>query len=154
MTVRTYSPEDIILSINDFLITDFDSGVFVTVNQNSFNYRQVRGIRGKHTRVHTRDRSGVLIFKLMQTSEQNNILSELANRDDVNQTGLLFVTLRDVGGRTGIQLANAYLEGTPNLSYDARTTTSIEWKIYYEYVTRYDVGGEQRGVIDLLSDVF
>lgn len=154
MTIRTYSPEDILLSINDYLVTDFDSGSFIKVNQNSFNYRQVRGIRGKHTRVHTRDRSGVVSFRLMQTSEQNKILSELANQDDVDQTGRLLVVLRDVGGSTGIQLANAYLEGNPNISYEARSTSSLEWRIYYEFVTRYDVGGDQRGVIDLLSSVF
>jgi len=151
MSVFTYSPCDIILSINDFIVEDFADGSFLEVNQNSYNYRQVRGIRGKHTRVHTRDRSGVITFRLMQTSKQNQILSQLANQDDLNQTGLLLVTIRDVGGDTGVQFGNAYLEGNPNLTFQARTTTPNEWRIYYEFVTRYDVGGNAKGVVDILT---
>lgn len=151
--INTYSPSDIVLSINDFIVTDFAEGSFLEINQNSFNYRQVRGIRGKHTRIHTRDRSGAIMFRLMQTSTQNQTLSQLANADDLDQTGLMLVTIRDAGGDTGVQFGNAYLEGNPNLSWQARTTSPIEWRIYYEFTTRYDVGGNSRGVLDLLSNI-
>lgn len=154
MSVSTFAPEDIVLTINDYPITDFAEGSFIEVNQNSFNYRQVRGIRGKHTRVRTRDRSGVITLRLMQTSIQNDVLSELAYQDDVNQTGLLFVVLRDSGGSTGVQAVNAYLEGTPNMSFRGSSTTPREWKIYYETLAQYNVSGNSRNVLDIVSNLF
>jgi len=152
MKLATFSPEDIVFSVNDYRVTDFADGTFVDINKNSQNFRQVRGIRGKHTRVHTRDRSGVITFRMMQTSNQNDLLSQLANADDLNMTGLLLVTIRDIGGQTGLQFGNAYLDGLPNLSFQGSTTTPREWKIFYEFVTRYDVGGNERSPLDFLTE--
>jgi len=150
MLIGTFSPKDIVLSINDYQIKDFTDGTFIEVLQNSPSYRAVKGIRGKHTRVHQRDNSGTLKFRMMQTSHQNNVLSEIALDDKINQTGLLLVTLRDVGGDTGIQFTNAYLEGFPNVSYQSTSTSPIEWNINYEHITTYYVGGNKKSVFDFI----
>ena len=67
MKLGTCSPTEIVLAINDYVISDFSSESSRTT-KNSLYFRQVRGIRGKHTRVANRDKSGVLRFQLMQTS--------------------------------------------------------------------------------------
>ncbi len=151
--IATFSPEDIVFVINDYQITDFASGSFIEVNKNKPFFRPEKGIRGKHTRVRNRDRSGTVVIRLMQTSNQNDILNKIAYEDDLNQTGLLFVTIRDVGGNTGLQLGNAYLEGPPNLSFQGDTTSPREWVIHYEFFARYDVGGSQRAPLDFLSNI-
>jgi len=153
MKLATFAPDDIVFVINDYRITDFADGTFIDINKNSPNFRQVRGIRGKHTRVHTRDRSGVISIRIMQTSNQNDILSELANQDDLNQTGLLLVTLRDVGGQTALQFGNAYIESTPNISYQGGQTTAREWRINFEFITTYNVGGNERSPLDFLESL-
>ncbi|MBG23778.1 MAG: hypothetical protein CMF22_10025 [Idiomarinaceae bacterium] len=153
MKLATFSPKDIVFSINDYLITDFANGTFININKNSPNFMQVRGIRGKHTRVRTRDRSGSVTFSLMQTSNQNDLLSELAYQDDVNQTGHLLLTIRDVGGQTSLQFGNAYLASTPNLSYGAASTTPREWTINFEFITTYEVGGNERSPFDILDNL-
>jgi hypothetical protein len=68
--------------------------------------------------------------------------------DDVNQTGLLLVTLRDAGGQTGIQLGNAFLEGPPNISFSSKDTTPREWRIHYQFITRYYVAGNDAAPFD------
>lgn len=152
--LASFSPSDVIMTINDYRLEDFASGSFIEINQNSQRFRPARGIRGKHTRIHTRDRSGTVVFRLMQTSKQNTILSKLANEDDLNMTGLLLVNIVDVGSDTGVQFGNAYLEGLPNLSFQSDSTTPKEWRINFEFITRYDVGGNQKAPLDFLSNVF
>ncbi len=152
--LASFSPSDVIMTINDYRLEDFAAGSFIEINQNSQRFRQVRGIRGKHSRVHTRDRSGVVTFRMMQTSKQNTILSKLANEDDLQMTGLLLVNIVDVGSDTGVQFGNAYLEGLPNLSFQSDSTTPKEWRINFEFITRYDVGGNQKAPLDFLGDVF
>lgn len=151
--LATFTPADIVFSINDYILTDFASGSYIDIQQNSQRFRQVRGIRGKHSRVHTRDRSGVITFQMMQTSNQNHILSKLANADDLQMTGLLLVNIVDVGGTTGIQCGNAYLEGLPNVAFQSDTTTPRQWRIPFEFITRYDVGGTQKGALDFLGNI-
>jgi len=153
MKLATFAPDDIVLVINDYRITDFADGTFIDINKNSQPFRQVRGIRGKHTRVHTRDRSGTIRFRLLQTSNQNDILSQLAYEDDLNMTGLLLVTLRDVGGQTALQFGNAYLDGNPNISYQGGQTTAREWVVPFEFITTYNVGGNERSPLDFLENL-
>lgn len=153
MALGTYSPLDIVMTLNDYKLSDFAEGTFIEVTQNSYNFKPVRGIRGKHTRVRNRDRSGTITFRLSQTSPQNDILSKLAYQDDINQSALLFVVLRDVGGLEGVQAVNAYLEGYPNLTYKGDTTTPREWRIHYETFARYQLGGGSQGLFDFLGDI-
>jgi hypothetical protein len=154
MKLGTFSPTEIVLAINDYVISDFSSESFLEITKNSPYFRQVRGIRGKHTRVANRDKSGVLRFQLMQTSPQNDVLSDLVTADMESQTALLNVTLRDVGGTTGIQLVNAYVDGPPNKSYQGSSTTANEWVINYDAIGRYHVGGNQKSPLDFLSNLF
>lgn len=151
--LATFSPSDVVMTINDYQLSDFAEDSFIEINQNSQRFRQVRGIRGKHSRIHTRDRSGTVTFRIMQTSNQNNILSQIANDDDINFTGLLLVNIVDVGGTTGVQFGNAYLEGLPNLSFQSSTTSPREWRLNFEFITRYDVGGNEKGSLDFLQEV-
>lgn len=153
MKLQTFSPKDIVLAINDYRLEDFADGSFIELNKNAPYFRQVRGIRGKHTRVRTRDRSGTLRFRMLQTSPQNDVLSNLVEQDDVNQTGLLEVVLRDVGGTTGIQLGNAYVTAPSDKTYQATSTTANEWVINYDYLVRYHVGGNKKSPLDFLTNL-
>lgn len=149
--INTYNPSDILLSINDFQITGFANDQFIELNQNSRYYRLVRGIRGKSTRIHSRDRSGYLTFSVMQTHPDNEILSKISALDDLNFTGRLNITINDLGGQTGIQLGDAFIEGQPDIGFSSKNTTARSWKINYQYLTRYHVGGNTTSLIDILS---
>lgn len=151
MSSNTFDPSKVVLSINDYQITGFIDGAFIEVIQSAPNFRNVPGIRGKNTRVRSRDRSGVINFRLMQTSPDNEVLSKLAEQDDVNQSGLLFATIRDVGGQTGLQFGGAYLEGTPNVSFSSTETQLREWKIHYQFAPRYYVAGNESSMLELFT---
>lgn len=148
--INTFNPADIVLSINDYQIKDFASGTFLEIVQNSPYFKIVPGIRGFHTRVRGRDRSGILNIRLMQTSKDNEVLSKIVEQDDQNQTALLMVTLRDIGGTTGIQLMNAFIEGPPNVSYSSSQTVPREWRIHYQMISRYYVSGNEKPLLDFI----
>jgi len=151
--LATFDPENVIFTINDYQLTDFALGEFITLRLDAPKFRKVSGIRGKNTRVHTRDRSGTVSFRMLQTSNQNNILSQITNSDDFNLSNKLMVNIVDVGGGTGIQVGNAYLESVPNISFSSDTTPN-DWVINFEYITRYDVGGNQKGALDFIGNLF
>lgn len=148
---RTFDPSKVIFSINDYIVSGFADGTFIEVVPSAPNFRLVPGIRGKATRVRTRDRSGVVNIRLMQTSSDNEVLSKIAEEDDLNQTGLLFVTLRDTGGQTGIQFTGAFLEGPPGIAYSSQETLLREWRIHYQNYARYYVGGNASSPIELFQ---
>lgn len=150
----TFNPSDLVLSFNNFVITDYADGSFVEIIPNSKPFRQARGIRGKHTRVHNRDKSGTIVFRLMQTSDQNEVLSKLSLEDDINMTGLLFVTIRDTSGQSGFQFINAYLEGNPQVTYQAGSTVPREWRVFYDSYSLYNLSGNRTPPIEIPSGIF
>ena len=151
MTVNTFDPSKIVFSLNDYQVTGFIEGSFLEVIQSSPYFRTARGIRGKSTRVRTRDRSGVVNIRLMQTSPDNEVLSKIVEQDDANQTAMLSATLRDVGGQSGLQFGGAFLEGPPNIGFSSTETQLREWKLHYQYITRYYVGGNQAAPLEIFS---
>lgn len=151
MSVNTFDPSKVIFTINDFQLTGFVDGSFIEIIQNAPYFRIVPGIRGKSTRVRSRDRSGVVNLRLMQTSTDNEVLSKIVEQDDMHQSGLLLANLRDVGGQSGLQFGGAFLEGAPNMSYSASETQLREWKLHYQHVTRYYVGGNEYSPLELFT---
>ena len=149
MTTNTFDPSKVILAINDYQITGFIDGAFIEVIQSAPYFRNVPGIRGKATRVRSRDRTGTVNIRLMQTSPDNEVLSKLVEQDDIHQSGLLLATLRDVGGQSGLQFGGAYIEGPPNITYSSAETSLREWRLHYQFITRYYVGGNESSLLDL-----
>jgi len=152
--IGTFKPSDIVLAINDYVVTDFAEGSFLEIVQNTKTFTQFRGIRGKHSRIHQRDRSGVINFNLMQTSSDNEVLSRLALEDDLNLTGLLFVIIRDVSGQSSYQFINAYLEGVPDVSYSSGSTAPRQWRINYDGYSLYNVAGNKQSPLDITTGLF
>lgn len=148
---NTYSPEDIQILINEYVVTDLAQDSFVEINRNSPNFQHVPGIRGKGSRKHLRDKSGTIILRILQTSNTNNVLSTIARVDQETQAGVLALTIRDLKGDSSFQFLNCYITGEPNIVYSGSSTVAREWIINYEYVSDYYVGGNAKSPLDILS---
>lgn len=148
--VYTHSPEDVVVSINDYLLSGFAEGTYINIKLNSESFKRVAGIRGKSTRVHTRDRSGVITFSLLQTAPDNDVLSAIVAFDEVNMTGLLNVVIKDSGGSTGLQFRGCYITGFPTLDFSGDELSQRDWDINFSGITRFHVGGNQKGVLDFI----
>lgn len=149
--VYTHSPEDVVVSINDYLLSGFAEGTYISIKLNSPNFKRERGIRGKPTRVHTRDRSGSITFTLLQTAPDNDVLSAIVAFDEVNLTGLLNVVIQDTGGSTGLQFRQCYISTPPQtLEFSGTELSDRQWVINFDGLSRYSVGGNNRGTFDYI----
>lgn len=145
----TYSPEEVLITLNGYRIKDFAPDVFIEVIRNTPSFIDVRGIRGKGTRKGSRDKSGKIILRIMQTSPVNAVLSEIVQKDEVNYSGLLTISITDRGGSTGLLFMDCYLEAPTNMSFSGDATIAREWVFNFEYTSRYDVGGNRKSPLDL-----
>lgn len=148
--VFTYSPEDVTMIINDHPIEGFTDGSFISVRRNSPSMKQVRAIRGRSSRVAQRDKSGRILFQLLQTSPDNDILSQIVEFDEINQTGRLNVIIRDTGGTTAIQFLDCYLRGIPDFDFSGTDLSPREWQIDFSYVAKYHLGGNRNNQLDFI----
>lgn len=148
--VFTYSPEDVTMIINDYSITGFTDGTFIEVIRDTKDFTQHKAIRGRNSRVYQRDKSGRIEFELLQTSPDNDILSQIVQFDSINQTALLNVILKDTGGSTSLQFIDCYLDGVPSLEFSGSAMSSRRWTIVYSYIANYHVGGNRTNQVDFI----
>lgn len=153
MLVGTYSPSDITMVLSNWIVTDYDKGSFIDIVQNEKNFRQVQGIRGKASSVHSRNKSGQINFRVMQTSQTNEVLSQIASLDDFQFTGKFTVTIKDTSGQSLYQFLDCRLEGHPDVTYST-STNAREWTILYGQRYDYNVAGNKVAPLDILSDLF
>lgn len=149
MATRTYRPEDVNLSLGTYRITGFTE---VRVAQNAKTFRHESGLRGKTTRVKTRDRSGSITISMQQTSPDNDLLSQIVSQDEVNQTGRFELTLTDTSGQSSLIFQYGYFEGYPDMGFSQEGQTR-EWVFNYQDVVEYSVGGNSNSTLDLLSSL-
>ena len=136
--VQTYSPEDVVFTICDYKIQDWDE-IRITPSEPSF--KRIKGINGKGTRVRcTSKNSATIDFSILQTSEANNVLTEIHRQDMMYGTGRLEVSIKDLSGQTHITSFEAYLESAPILTFKD-SVELIEWTLICESLESMNTGG-------------
>lgn len=146
-TVRTYSPQEVQLVVGGYLVAGWDN---ITISRTSPLFRTVQGIRGKHTRVKSGDTSASLTFALAQTSQSNDVLSQIAALDDVNGTGRLVLTLKDNSGGTVIASDEGYITAYPETVFTGDIEMRL-WNIQLQTTTTFNVGGNVKPMSGLLN---
>lgn len=150
--VGTYSPSSVQFIMNNYQVKDFAEDTFISIQPNSKNFRQVRGIRGKSTTVKTRDRSGIISIRILQTSVENELLTKISRLDEANQTGLLTITIRDTSGQSVYQFQGCRLEGSPTVEFTG-STQAREWNILYDRAVDYYLAGNKVAPLDMLLNL-
>ena len=94
MTLSTYDPKDITVSVNGTPIRGFSDDV-VTVERAEDQVSDVVGADGEVMRTLTNDRRGIITISLQQTSASNLVLSNLANTDELTGGSIFPVLIQD-----------------------------------------------------------
>lgn len=142
MTFKQYDPDQISIIFGDYEIIGYADGEFVTIDNMSDAFTDVVGTDGQVSRSKGTDRRATVVFKLMQTSESNAILSQIhnADRDTPGGAGVLPIKIMDrIGGAT-YQGEHAWIVKAPAVSLD-RSPTSREWTVRVARLERVDQGG-------------
>lgn len=130
MTLRIYDPDQVSLIFAGVEITGWADGSFVKVEHTTPRRASVAGTDGDVTRSRSKDKRGMITFRLMQTSPSNDILSAISIADDLapNGAGVAPVLVRDGQGRANYAGAQAWIVDQPDAEFD-RGAKEREWKI-------------------------
>jgi hypothetical protein len=125
MSMRTYSPDEIILIAFGTRISGFGAGTFVKVELAEEAVMTHVGADGKATRVVNLNNTGTITFTLAASSPSNDVLS-LAYRNRRNPLGVRPFALEDLGGTTQAHAPNAWIQKVPALE-QGKELSDREW---------------------------
>jgi hypothetical protein len=147
MEVFTYRPGEVVLTVCGYLVEGWTS---ISVTRNSPTFKQIRGIRGKNTRVRLQDASGSIKVALTQTAITNDVFSEIVSLDRGTGTQRLEVVVKDTAGTSLFSSATAYLDGYPEVTFSA-SQTERSWDILCDKMDSFFVGGNAEQGVDFGS---
>jgi len=128
VAVRTYDPKAVSISANGIPIGGFADGTFVEIERSEDMFTKVVGADGETSRSKTNDRSGMITITLAQTSLSNDILSGLAYLDEVSNTGVFPVLVKDNEGNAIFFSEQAWIKKVAPASF-SKGIENREWVI-------------------------
>ncbi len=133
MSVQTYDPKDISVSVDGAVITGF-AEEFLTAERENPQTDDGVGAQGDVVRVITNDKRGTVTLTLLPTSPSNLVLSDLVNGDaDVPGEGpdgdsVFPLIVKDNRGDDLIGAEDAWLTGPARVVWN-KTVEGREWSI-------------------------
>jgi hypothetical protein len=152
----TYSPNQILLTIGNYAITGYAPNTFIEVEQSSKSFEIVKGMRGVNARKRNLDKSLRITFRLLQTHDTNNILTQIHQADLDSGAGRFAINLTDLasseaGNGKGQIISNkAFIEGFPNIVYSG-SLEAREWTIICLDYETYRVAGNSSPTLSLFG---
>ena len=130
--MREYSFLNVVLHINGVPITGFDEGDDVISLERTVDSASDKvGADGEMSVSISADRSGMVTFRLMQTSSSNSFLSELVSTQETGKLIPVSVLFKDVcGGDLGAG-SKGYIPRPADI-VRGQSVNSQEWKIKVE----------------------
>ena len=147
MDVLTYSPGQVVISVCGYIVEGWSN---ISVTFNSPVFKQIRGIRGKNTRVRNKDTSATVRISLIQSSVANDVLTNLLQEDQNSGASRLDITIKDNSGTGLFSSATAYIEGFPETSYSASQSERV-WTVLCDASSNIRVGGNAEQGVDFTS---
>ena len=146
--IGNYSPEDVVMIIaNDkfsHTVSGIVEGTFISFERTVPRSTLTVGADLHAARVLRRNKSGIVTLTLMQSSETNDILSELARLDEEahNNDWLFNVTIKDTLGRSVFFAPQAFLGNDPMTEYGVELSNR-EWTLNVINVQRHTGGNSK-----------
>lgn len=133
--LASYSPEDvsIIVSVNGFShsINGYADGTFVNITRLVLGSEPYSSSDNANARVVRANYNATITLSLAQTSESNDILSQLLRNDSITRdsTWLFSVLIKDNTGRSHYFSRQCYIGGHPDSNFST-TIDNRDWLIH------------------------
>ncbi len=138
--MKTYSFLDLTLLINGVSITGFDEGDDVIILDRTVNSANHKiGTDGEMSTSISADRSGSVVFKLMQTSSSNLYLSGLIGIQETGNGATVSVMFKDTRGRDLGVGTQGYIPKPAKMTRGTNVNNQ-EWMIVVENLELLFVG--------------
>lgn len=140
--VTTYSADEVVLSLAGLAINSgYADGEFVSVEPEADDFTDKVGADGEVVRMKNLDRRATVKIKLLQTSEGNDLLSQLRATGlvGVNGADIGSFLLTDLSGAMKVRADKGWIMKPPNVSR-GREVAEYEWTIRLAH-TEMDILG-------------
>lgn len=137
--VLTYDPNSVSIIVGGKIVSGYADGSFVKLSRNEQAFNLKIGADGTGTRVKSNNKSGKLEITLQQSSASNDDLSAIAGADELSNTGVVPLLVRDASGRTLATALTAWVQKLPDTEF-AHETTNRAWVLETDQLVLF-VGG-------------
>jgi|SRR5690606_38297095 len=122
----TYDPKLVVYSFRGLQITGFAVGSMIIASRNEDAFTMAPGAVGDVTRVRSRNRTGSIIFNVIQSAPANSVLSAIHAEDELIGTGVGPSFLKDLNGTTIIEAPESWIRKYPDAEFGTDETPR-EW---------------------------
>lgn len=126
MSVRSFDPKAVIISIGGIPVSGFADGTFLEITADTQQFSKVIGSDGFATRVKTNNYGGVMTLTLAQSSPSNDALSALLNADRLANAGVVPILVKDLSGTSIFFSATGWIQQFPDVTY-GNTINNRAW---------------------------
>lgn len=123
MAVFTFDPKQVAVIVGGKIMSGFADGTFIVAERNEQAFNLKVGVDGEGTRAKSNNKSGKVTVTLMQSSASNDDLSSIAAADELSNTGVVPLLVKDASGRTVIAAQSAWVQKYPNSEFAKETST-------------------------------
>jgi hypothetical protein len=109
-------------------MSGFSDGTFLEVVRDEATWTKVVGADGYVTRGKTNNFSGTLTLTLKQSSPSNDVLSGFAAVDEVSNSGIVPILVKDLSGNSTYFSGQGWVKQYANSTF-AKDITDREWTI-------------------------
>lgn len=133
--LATFAPNEVTIIITQestgfsHSLSGFAENNIVTIDRNSETFAMYKGADDTPTRIYNSDTGLKVTVHLTQTSNSNDILSQLYINDKNTRDGLFSILISDNSGRSRYFAEEAYIGVVPNAAYGS-DMQSREWVIH------------------------
>ena len=121
-----YDPKEVQVIVGGNPITGYADGTFVVVDFDEQSWNKATGADGHVGRAKSNNFGGTITITLMATSNGNDILSALWNRDRRDNGGVVNILVKDALGTTIWSAAQAWIQKLPEQSF-SKDIEEREW---------------------------
>jgi len=128
MSVRTYDPKSVIITIGGVPMSGFSDGTFLEVNRDEATWNKVVGADGYVTRGKTNNFTGTITLTLKQSSPSNDVLSGFMAADEISNVGIVPILIKDLSGNSTYFSAQGWIQQYPSSTF-GKEINDREWVI-------------------------
>ena len=126
MGVKTYNPKKVTVIVGGAIMGGFSDGGLVTVARNEQAMTLQMGTDGEAARSKTNNKAGLITISLLQTSPSNAILQGFASADELSDSGVFSVLIKDNSGSSLYAAETAWVQKVPDSEF-AREAGARDW---------------------------
>ena len=128
MSVRTYDPKNIIITVGGIPISGFSEGTFLEIARTEPTWNMVVGADGLVTRGKTNNFSGTMTLTLKQSTPSNDVLSGFLALDEATNSGVVPVLVKDLSGNSVYFAARAWINQYANSTF-GKDISDRQWTL-------------------------